>query len=82
MVSWNSNDGWEISPFSPAILVLLALFIVFNIYKDKARRKSLRRRSDGAYVWVEWHGGERSSPEDPSQPGGEWDGDCDGDDGD
>lgn len=34
------------------------------------------------YVWVEWHGGERCSDTDPSEPGGEWDIDGDGDGGD
>lgn len=56
----------------------LGLFLGF---KDHSRHSSLRQRDDGGYVWVEWHGGERTSMCDPSQPGGQWDSEGDGGDG-
>lgn len=79
MLSWNSEDGWQFSIFG-AVLVIAV--VAFNIYRNRVRRKSLSRREDGVYVWIEWHGGERTSLKDPSEQGGDWDNDGDGDGGD
>lgn len=68
---------------SVAILgVLLFLAITaFVFYRNRVRRRSLHRRDDGVYVWTDWHGGTCTSRNDPSRPGGEWDGDSGGDGG-
>lgn len=79
MLSWNSEDGWQ---FSILGAVLIAVVVAFTIYRNRVRRKSLHRRDDGVYVWIEWHGGKRTSLQDPSEPGGDWDSDGDGDGGD
>lgn len=79
MLSWNSEDGWQFSAFGA---ILVAAVLAFTFYRNRVRRKSLRKRDDGMYVWIEWHGGERSSLQDPSAPGGDWDSDGDGDGGD
>ena len=79
MLSWNSEDGWQ---FSAIGAILVAAVIAFTMYRNRVRRKSLHKRDDGMYVWIEWHGGERSSLQDPSEPGGDWDSDGDGDGGD
>ena len=60
----------------------MRLEVAFSIYRDRVRRKTLRQRDDGTYVRIELHGGERCSDTDPSEPGGEWDSDGDGDGGD
>ena len=73
------NLDWNINP--PEAALFLAA-IVFGIYRDHIRRKTLYQRDDGTYVWVEWHGGERCSDTDPSEAGGLWDSDGDGDGGD
>ena len=79
MLSYSSDTGWVFDPLQCAIMVGI---IAFLIYRDRVRRKTLRRRDDGSYVWIEWHGGERCSDIDPSTPGGAWDSDGDGDGGD
>ena len=58
--------------FEYLIAIVLAV-IAFGIWRNRTRHRSLRRREDGKYVWVEWHGGERSSFKDPRAPGGDWD---------
>ena len=75
MVSSSSAAGWafDLWEFIPVIAVLS-----FGIYRDRVRRKTLRRRDDGVYIWVEWHGGERSSRENPTE---DWDSEGDGDGG-
>lgn len=65
----------------PAGFLLFFGLIAFEIYRNRVRRRSLRRRCDGVYVWIEWHGGERCSDKDPTAPGGDWDSDTDGGDG-
>ena len=50
----------------------LACMLLFNIWRFFIRHRSLRRREDGLYESTEWHLGQRSSEEDPSQPGGDW----------
>ncbi|MEP5731115.1 MAG: hypothetical protein ABJL67_17295 [Sulfitobacter sp.] len=79
MLSYSSDTGWVFDPF---MCVLIVLVVGFQMYRSRVRKSSLRQREDGVYVWIEWHGGERSSICDPSLPGGEWDsdGDCDGGD--
>lgn len=47
-------------------------------YADFIRQRTLRRTDTGTYVWIEWHGGTRSSARDPRDPGGAWDSDGDG----
>jgi hypothetical protein len=79
MLSWSSEDGWEFSLFGA---ILVTAVIAFTVYRNRVRRKSLRKRDDGTYIWLEWHGGERTSHRDPSEKGGEWDSDGDGDGGD
>ena len=60
---------------APPLWILLCCGIVFfQAYRDYTRRRSLRQREDGLYVWVEWTGDERCSAEDPSETGGLWDG--------
>lgn len=67
---------------APAPLIALAgLFLAFMTWADVRRRSTLRRRDDGTYVWIEWHGGTRCSDTDPSEPGGAWDSDGDVGDG-
>ena len=61
---------------------LVATISLFGLYRDHRRRSTLRQREDGVYVWIEWHGGERCSDTDPSEPGGDWDSEGDGDGGD
>lgn len=75
MLGWSSENGLQLSILGAVLVV--AVF-AFSIYRDRVRRKSLRRREDGVYVWLEWHGGERSSVRDPSEQGGAWDSDGDG----
>ncbi len=60
----------------------IAAFLAFGAYRNHRRRSTLRQRDDGTYVWIEWHGGERCSDTDPSEPGGDWDSEGDGDGGD
>lgn len=48
------------------------LLLIFFVYRDEKRRRSLRQREDGTYVWAEWHGGQRTSERDPTAPGGQW----------
>ena len=79
MLSYSPDTGWVFDPFQ---CILVVGFIAFTIYRNRVRRKTLRQRDDGTYVWMEWHGGERYSETDPSEPGGEWDNDGDGDGGD
>lgn len=79
MLSWNSEEGWQ---FSILGAILVAAVLAFIVYRNRVRRKSLHKRDDGVYVWIEWHGGERTSYRDPSEPGGDWDSDSDGDGGD
>jgi hypothetical protein len=74
MLSYSSETGWVFEPFM-GVLVILAL--AFQIYRNQARKRSLQQREDGTYIWVEWHGGVRTSDTDPSEPGGAWD-DADG----
>ena len=75
MLSYASDTGWVFDPFQAT---LFAIFVIFEIYRRRVRTKSLRQKDNGMYVWVEWHGGERSSWDDPSALGGEWDSECDG----
>lgn len=63
-------------------IVWIVIVLSFLGLKDYCRRSTLQKREDGMYVWVEWHGGERCSSDDPSADGGEWDSDGDGDGGD
>ncbi len=79
MLSYSSDTGWV---FDPLEATLLLMVIGFNVYRTTLRKRSLHQKDDGTFVWIEWHGGERSSPTDPSEPGGEWDCDGDGDGGD
>ncbi|WP_299923132.1 hypothetical protein [uncultured Pelagimonas sp.] len=79
MLSFSWDTGSDFDPIQWAFVI--AIF-AFSIYRDRVRRKTLRQDADGTYVWVEWHGGERRSDTDPSDPGGEWDNDGDGDGGD
>ena len=79
MLSYSPETDWIFDPFQCALIVMV---IAFQIYRTRMRKRTLGRREDGMYVWIEWHGGERSSPCDPSAPGGEWDSECDGDGGD
>ena len=79
MLNYSSDTGWVFDPLQCALLIG---FIAFAIYRDHIRRKTLRQLDDGTYLWVEWHGGERRSDTDPSEPGGDWDSDGDGDGGD
>jgi len=68
-----------------APLIMMALFafmMLFDAWAAYRRRSSLHQREDGVYVWIEWHGGQRCSDTDPSEPGGEWDSDSDDGDGD
>lgn len=74
MLSYASDTGWV---FDPLQATLVAIFVIFYIYRHRVRTKSLHQRDNGLYVWVEWHGGQRSSLDDPSAPGGAWD--CGGD---
>ncbi|MEP3846561.1 MAG: hypothetical protein ABJM43_14605 [Paracoccaceae bacterium] len=75
MLSYSSETGWV---FDPSMCVLVVLAVGFQVYRSRVRKSSLHQREDGVYVWIEWHGAERSSICDPSLPGGE--GDCDGGD--
>ncbi|MEP3461413.1 MAG: hypothetical protein ABJN71_03405 [Lentilitoribacter sp.] len=61
-----------------AILVLVGTY--YAGYSIWIRPKTLNQREDGIYVWREWHGGAASSPDDPSAPGGLWEGEGDGGD--
>ncbi|MBO9397559.1 hypothetical protein J7400_12800 [Shimia sp. R9_2] len=79
MLSYSADTGWVSHFFQGALMIT---FIAFSLYQNRVRRKSLRRQEDGLYVWIEWHGGERSSYTDPSAAGGAWDSDGDGDGGD
>lgn len=79
MLSYSSDTGWVFDPLQCALVIAV---IAFNIYRHRVRTRSLRQRQDGVYVWIEWHGGERQSLTDPSEPGGEWDSEGDGDGGD
>jgi len=81
MLSYSSDTGWV---FDPIQCVLVIIFVAFVFYCNRVRRASLRQREDGLYVWVEWHGGERWSYDDPSAPGGLWESEAesDGDGGD
>lgn len=80
MLGWNSEDGWW---FSPVMAVIILAIVAFQVWKRRVRRRSLREREDGGYVWVEWTCAERRSDTDPRAPGGAWDdGDGDGDGGD
>jgi hypothetical protein len=65
------------------LFAFVVALIAFYVYRGYVRRRSLHRRDDGTYVWVEWHGGEMTSSCDPSAPGGAWDsgGDSGGDGG-
>ena len=76
MLSYSADTDWVFDPFQCALIVA---YIAFSVYRNRVRRKSLRQREDGLYVWVEWHGGERCSDTDPSEPGGLWDSEADGD---
>ncbi|WP_147126282.1 hypothetical protein [Shimia ponticola] len=75
MLSLSSETGSGVAPWEWA---LMAVFMVFGWYRNKVRRDSLHQREDGVYVWVEWHGGERTSICDPTE---EWDSEGDGGDG-
>lgn len=79
MLSYSSETGWVYDLFQIAIMCALTTFAV---WRNRVRRRSLRQREGGMYVWVEWHGGERRSLYDPTARGGAWDseGDCDGGD--
>jgi len=71
-MSFGSDTGWAVDPLGLALLLAFAAFTVFSIYRDRVRRRSLRQREDGTYVWIEWHGGERCSTTDPTE---DWDAD-------
>lgn len=75
MLSWSIDSEWM---FYIICFIFLAAFIIFAFHSDRVRRKTLRKREDGTYVWFEWYGGQRTSEYDPSRPGGEWYGDTDG----
>lgn len=65
----------------PLITLILVLIVTFNLCRDGLQRGTLRQDETGVYAWIEWHGGERRSCTDPSEPGGAWDsegGDSDG----
>lgn len=79
MLSHSSDTGWV---FEPVGCVLFVAMLAFSLYRNHVRKTSLRQREDGTYIWIEWHGGERTSVTDPSAPGGDWDCDGDGDGGD
>lgn len=79
MISWGSDTGFEYSVFGT---IIVAGFVSFFFWRNRTRRRTLRIREDGMYVWIEWPSGERCSPDDPSAPGGEWDSGGDGDGGD
>lgn len=66
----------------PGELIFGVGILTFFGFVEYRRRSTLRQRDDGTYVWIEWHGGERCATRDPSEPGGEWDSDADGDGGD
>jgi len=61
----------EISAGVWIVISVLGL-IVFMLYRENARHRSLHRREDGMFVWTEWHGKECESLVDPSGPGGAW----------
>ncbi|WP_299552317.1 hypothetical protein [uncultured Tateyamaria sp.] len=79
MLSYSSETGWVYNPFEIAIVCAC---VAFSVWRNRVRRRSLRQREDGMYVWVEWHGGERCSLDDPAAPGGAWDSEGDGGGGD
>ena len=79
MLNYSSDAGWVCDNFP---IALIAVLVAFSVYPNRVGRKTLRQRGDGTYGWIEWHGGERCSDTDPSEPGGEWDSDGDGDGGD
>ncbi|NIZ61442.1 hypothetical protein DL239_10685 [Sedimentitalea sp. CY04] len=74
MLSYSSDTGWVFDPLQCGLVIAI---IAFSVYRNQVRRKSLHKRDDGLYVWVEWYGGERCSATDPSVPGGLWDSEAD-----
>ena len=70
---------WIFADAQAAFIVFGSAVLIFDLYRDHKRRSTLRRREDGVYVWIEWHGGERSSTCDPTE---DWDSEGDGDGGD
>lgn len=69
MQSWSSAEIWLAGSLGA---ILVAAAIIFYLYRENLRRKSLRQREDGMFIWLEWHGGEGRSYQDPSKPGGAW----------
>lgn len=57
--------------FFAALFITVPVFLYY--WHDRTRRRTLRKRDDGMYVWNSWPMGERCSPDDPSEPGGKWD---------
>lgn len=55
-------------------LVFIALFgwVFYDFRRERARRNSLRQRSDGIWVWIDYDGTPRTSERDPRAPGGVW----------
>ena len=70
-----------LSQTPPFMMGVIGVILAFETYRDYRRRSTLRKREDGVYVWIEWHGGESSAPTDPTD---DWDseGNGDGDGGD
>ncbi len=60
------------STFIAIFIILIAGIFAFKFYQNIVRRNSLRRTSDGLFIWVEWNGKECSSHQDPNAPGGAW----------
>ena len=71
---------WSDAP--DTALMIVGPLLAFYAWSDFRKRSTLTQTEDGTYVWIEWHGGVGSSETDPSEPGGEWDSDGDGDGGD
>ena len=78
MLGWNEEDGWW---YSPIMIALVAIVLAFQFIRRFVRRKSLRQRDDGMFVWLEWTGREKMAETDPREPGGAWNSDGDGGDG-
>lgn len=64
------------------VLFIVGPLLAFFAWSNYRRRSTLTQKEDGTYVWIEWHGGCRSSETDPSKPGGDWDSEDGGDGGD
>jgi hypothetical protein len=80
---WNSTDGWWFSWFGAAILVPFLAYAIYRYRLKSRRRQSLRKESDGTYVWIELDGSPGRSRDDPRDRWDEEDSaDSDGDGGD